>query len=111
MLNYRAENIARTEALSILSAARQEAMVQVIEQSGIDVSQVERIWHSTKDNRTRHSHTEMNGQTVGMDEPFTSGLGNELMYPGDPNAPAEDRINCRCTLTYNILPQSEQIAA
>lgn len=111
MLNYRAENIARTESLTVLSTARHEAMTQVIEQSGIDPSQVERTWHRTNDNRTRHSHREMEGQVRGMDEPFTSGLGNELMYPGDPDAPAEDRINCRCSVSYRINQVDEMLAA
>ena len=102
MVNYRAENIARTESLSILSAARQEAMDQVIEQTGIDRSNVTRIWHATKDNRTRDSHAEMDNQEVAMDQPFESGLGNELMYPGDPSAPAADRVNCRCSISYNV---------
>jgi len=32
---------------------------------------------------------------VGMNEPFLVG-GASLMYPGDPNGPASEIINCRC---------------
>jgi hypothetical protein len=44
----------------------------------------------------------MEGQTVKYGEKFVSGLGNELAYPGDPDAPAEDRINCRCWREFRI---------
>jgi hypothetical protein len=40
---------------------------------------------------------------VGLHQPFVTPLGIELMYPGDPNAPAGDVVNCRCvvTVTFN----------
>lgn len=102
MLNARAETIARTEMLGAVSAARQEALHEEVELGGFDPKSVRRRWNATKDKRTRDSHAEMDGQTVGLDEPFISGLGNELMYPGDPDAPAEDRINCRCVVTHEF---------
>ncbi len=104
MVAYRAETIARTEALSVLSEANYEATEQMIEQTGIDRSRVRRRWHATKDKRTRDSHRPMDGQEVGMDEPFESGAGVELWWPGDVNAPAEERIACRCTTSVHILP-------
>lgn len=104
MVAYRAESIARTESLTVMSEAGYEALEQMIEQTGIDRSRVRRTWHDTKDKRTRDSHRDMSGQEVGMDEPFISGLGNELWWPGDNNAPAEDRIHCRCTTSAKILP-------
>jgi hypothetical protein len=35
-----------------------------------------------------------------MDEPFIVGE-SELMYPSDPEGPAEEVINCRCAVLYN----------
>jgi hypothetical protein len=46
----------------------------------------------------RGSHRAMHGQTRGVDEPFESGAGFSLMYPGDVNAPPEETIQCRCTV-------------
>jgi uncharacterized protein with gpF-like domain len=99
-VQFRAENIARTESLRVMSEARQEALEQIIEQTGIDPSLVQRTWHATKDKRTRDSHRDMDGQTVSLNEPFISGLGNKLMYPGD--GPASDAINCRCQVTIEM---------
>jgi uncharacterized protein with gpF-like domain len=109
MLIYRSENIARTEALRALSEGRQEALEQLIGQAGIEPEQVRRTWVATKDKRTRDSHSEMDGQTVGLHESFTSGLGNQLMYPGD--GPPADSINCRCTVLTTILTPDEVAAA
>jgi hypothetical protein len=38
----------------------------------------------------------MDGQTVAAGEYFVTGAGNQLEYPGDPNGPPEEIINCRC---------------
>lgn len=99
----RAETIARTEGVRVTSTARREAFRQALDDIGLDRSQIRRVWNATNDERTRDSHREMDGQEVGIDEPFISGAGNRLMYPGDPNAPAEETINCRCVVTNNVL--------
>jgi Phage Mu protein F like protein len=104
-LMYRSENIARTEALRVTSQARDEALRQMIEQTRIDPARVERIWNSTADARVRDAHRSMNGDRVGLDDLFTDGDGNRLRWPGDPNAPAQTTINCRCSVTYEILPR------
>lgn len=41
----------------------------------------------------------VDGQTVKLHEAFNI-HGWPMDYPGDPNGPAEDVINCRCTLLY-----------
>jgi uncharacterized protein with gpF-like domain len=101
-LALRADTIARTETMRVLNEARQEATDQVVEETGIEPSRVTRTWVATLDDRTRDTHAEMDGQIVGMDEPFVSPSGAELMYPGDPNAPPEEVINCRCVVAINI---------
>lgn len=93
-LALRAETIARTETIKVLNVARQEATDQVVEDTGIDPGTVTRTWMATLDARTRDTHAEMDGQTVGLDEPFVSPSGAVLMFPGDPDAPAEEVINC-----------------
>lgn len=54
-------------------------------------------WIATKDNRTRHAHAVLDGQTVPLDKPFKI-EGSELMFPGDPAGRANLVWNCRCTM-------------
>lgn len=100
----RAETIARTEALTAYSQAREEALQQMLERTGIPWTRVNRLWHATHDERVRDWHLSMEGERRPPGEPFVDGLGNRLMYPGDPASPAETRINCRCTLGFEVLP-------
>ncbi len=71
-------------------------MEQAIETGAISRTDVTFVWHATQDDRTRDSHAEMDGQEVAMGESFITGNGNALEFPGDPNGPPEEVINCRC---------------
>lgn len=51
------------------------------------------MWMATLDGRTRDSHRKLDGETIGVGETFSNGL----RYPGDPDGPAEEVWNCRCT--------------
>lgn len=63
-------------------------------------------WIAAEDRRTRGndpedhaSHKGLNGQIVDYNEPFTDPRnGDQLMFPGDPQAKAESTINCRCSV-------------
>lgn len=57
---------------------------------------VEFVWSTARDERVRRSHRFMEGQVRPEGEPFRSGDGNQLRFPGDPDAPASDRVRCRC---------------
>jgi hypothetical protein len=103
-LAMRAETIGRTEALTAYSQAREESVRQMISQTGLSPNRVLRVWHSIHDDRVRAWHADMEGEKRPVDQPFVDGLGNSVMYPGDPLSPAETRINCRCTLGFQILP-------
>lgn len=111
MLKFRAETIARTEALTAVHAANHEAYEQAYEAGQIDPTTVIREWDTAADHRVRESHQAMHNQKRGAREPFLSGLGNSLMYPGDPNAPAADRIKCRCSVGTRIRIASLMTAA
>lgn len=50
-------------------------------------------WIATKDSRTRDSHRKLDGEVVEVGERFSNGL----LYPGDPDGPASEVWNCRCT--------------
>jgi hypothetical protein len=95
-LRYRAESISRTEAIASLHEAQQQSIEQAVQSGAISRTDVKFIWRATHDNRTRDSHAEMDGQEVAMGEMFITGDGNALEFPGDPNGPPEEIINCRC---------------
>lgn len=111
-LAMRSEAIARTEATRSVSQAREESTRQMIEEAAIDEQLVERTWRVTSGERTRDTHAAMDGQTViGLETPFESPMGAELRYPGDPNAPPEETIHCRCVVTTRILQAQEMAEA
>lgn len=58
---------------------------------GIDV---EKQWLAALDPRTRGSHRRLDGEVAELDAEFSNGL----KYPGDPDGPAPEVYNCRCTL-------------
>jgi hypothetical protein len=82
--------------------ARDDAARQMMTQLGLEPDRIEREWFRTADKRTRDWHDTMQGQMRGMDQPFVDGKGSLLMFPGDPSAPADSRINCRCAVVYRI---------
>lgn len=88
MRGYEAERMARTEGTS----AANRGQLSSIRDSGA----VGKTWLAEDGPRTRDSHDETDGQTVALDEEFTTGKGNSALYPGDPTLPPSDRINCRC---------------
>jgi hypothetical protein len=61
-----------------------------------------KVWISAKDNRTRRDHLLADGQTVGFDDSFQVG-GFPMKQPGDPNGPAKETINCRCTVGMEAI--------
>ena len=56
--------------------------------------EVRKQWRAILDNRTRHTHTMLDGKDVALDELFDNGL----KYPRDPNGVPEEVCNCRCRL-------------
>lgn len=94
----RARLIARTESVT---AANAGAYI-VAKETGLKVN---KIWIATKDNRTRHDHAEVDGQTIPRDEYFIVGQST-MLIPGartqkDGSAvPPEEVCNCRCATGY-----------
>lgn len=84
---------ARTSCTAAQNAGRQDSF-EYASKMGINVR---KMWVATKDGRTRHEHGMADGQVVGYDEPFVVG-GYEMMFPGDPSAPAHLVYNCRCRM-------------
>lgn len=102
MIAYRAEVIARTEALSAVHGGSYEMFRQAISAGQIDERELYRTWHTARDARVRDSHVTMEGQERPGLTPFTSGVGSKLRFPGDPEAPASDRIQCRCAVATRV---------
>lgn len=101
-LKYRGDTIARTEALSILHQGQYAAFEQAIRSGQLSVDEIEREWQTAGDSRVRETHREMDGQKVGMIEPFITPEGTHLLYPGDPNGEPAEIINCRCTTAIRV---------
>ena len=102
LLRARGETIGRTEALSSLHMGQDEAFRQAVREGKLQPYMVRRVWRTASDSRVRDSHGSMQGQSVGLDEPFVTGNGVRLMYPGDPSGPASEIINCRCHVNTRI---------
>lgn len=90
----RATVTARTETIGALNAGRADAFRAVAADADEDL---EMFWLATEDSRTRHTHREAEGQRVPVGTPFQVG-GHELRFPGDPEGPAQEVIQCRCTM-------------
>ncbi len=59
-----------------------------------------KVWEPVIDNDTRDDHRDMlSHPAILLDELFDV-AGNAMDRPGDPGAPAEQVINCRCALVY-----------
>lgn len=88
---------ARTMATGVENAGRVDSYKRA-EKMGIEM---EKCWVATLDNRTRHEHRLLDGETAPVDKPFKVGQ-YEIMFPGDPSADPEMIYNCRCTLISQI---------
>ncbi|MBA9005955.1 phage minor head protein [Thermomonospora cellulosilytica] len=90
----RAARIARTETVAAWNRAALAAARAQAEQVGVELV---KGWLATLDTRTRDAHFAADGQRVALGETFTVG-GVAMDCPGDPTAPPDLVINCRCVL-------------
>lgn len=96
-VKYRAEVIGRTEAMRAVHEGTEELYEQAIESGDLEPDSLERTWVATSDGRTRHSHQVYNGEKRKIGEKW-----GPLRYPGDPSAPAEEVIQCRCSIATRM---------
>lgn len=98
----RARTIARTEVLMASENSKTAAV------KSLQIPGMSKEWNTTIDDRTRDGdhggadHLDADGQTVPLDEKFD--LNNDVTMdgPGDPSAPADQVVNCRCVQTYTV---------
>jgi hypothetical protein len=100
-VKHRAEVIGRTEAMRAVNQANEEAYRQAIERGDIRPEQLRREWRTRLDGRERRTHRYLNGIVNGWGEPWITENG-AIKYPGDPDAPAVETIQCRCALLTRI---------
>ena len=82
-----ATRTARTMHTAAQNAGRQSGYNRAAQQGAV----FEKTWLAANNERTRLSHSLMNGQTVAHDEKFVSPVtGVKLMFPGDWNAEGGD---------------------
>jgi Phage Mu protein F like protein len=90
----RAITVARTETMAAVNGGAYTGAIRDAEARG-DVAPM-KVWLATEDTRTRPTHEEADQQRTLLTSPFIVG-GAQLRYPGDPRAPANEVIMCRCT--------------
>lgn len=100
-VKHRAEVIGRTEALRAVHQGNEEMYRQAIEDGTLDPDKLVRKWVTRLDGRERHTHLLLNNQERGWGEKWVT-MHGEIAYPGDPDAPASETIQCRCALTTRI---------
>jgi len=86
----RARTIARTETTGAWNAGALDAAVREGQQV--------KVWLSQADEATRDSHLEAAGQCVDVNADFNVG-GSMMPSPGV-GGPAEEVVNCRCTMLF-----------
>lgn len=103
-IKYRAEVIGRTEALRAVHQGTQEMYRQAVEQGAMSSTEYKHKWVSARDKRVRDSHRHLNG-LVRMEGETFPGNDGALKYPGDPDAPASETVQCRCCLSTRLDPE------
>ena len=84
---------ARTAMTGAQNAGRMDSYAAA-QRMGI---KLQKRWLATLDNRTRHEHRKLDGQVRDNEKPFEVD-GEEIRFPGDPEAAGYLVYNCRCTL-------------
>lgn len=118
---YAAERIVRTEV-------NRASNVGTVAAADSFPYEQQKRWSAAHDKRTRGNpmnglkdhadHWSLDGQVVDFEMPFYDPRnGHEMMHPGDPNAAAEDTINCRCRITVTakrnergrLIPKQQRV--
>ena len=90
----RSQTIARTEA----HGSSQGISLDVANETEIPML---KIWLSDQGEAAREEHLDVNDQKRALNTPFDVG-GEQLEYPGDPSGSAENIINCKCVIGYEV---------
>ena len=104
LLKARGQTIARNEANRAQAQGRAEAYQQLMD--GGKVEAIKKRWDHATSKNPRHSHQELDGVEVDLNETFevrAGGMVAQARYPHDPSLGPEHTIGCRCGVIY--IPQ------
>lgn len=89
--DFSSKRTAQTEVIGAINDGQLKSYIE----AGID----KKKWITARDERVRESH-QIDGQEQDIIQSFRLNSGVTLLYPGDRSglAPAEEIINCRCTV-------------
>ncbi len=95
---FRAATVARTETHAAATFGSVDSVRQAEQELGVKML---KEWLPTQDDRTRPDHAAMASYgPIPLDEKFIVG-GATMDRPGDPAAPPEQTISCRCAIIYS----------
>ena len=97
-------NTAKTYACGQTTDAESKGRLDSFYRASDEGYGIEKTWIAILDNRTRHSHRNLDGKTIPLDDEFLQGLSR----PKDPNGRPEEVCNCRCTLGYKVGQKSSK---
>ena len=97
IIRRRKRTVAETETVAAWNAGVNEALTIVSKSN----PKVRKTWISQKDNKVRSAHVFLHGKSLPIGQPFMV-EEEPIRFPGDPLAPANLTIGCRCKL--RILP-------
>lgn len=92
LLDFRAENISRTETINASTQGALEMMNQRVEEVGLNKRDFVKVWIVTGDDRTCPICWPLHGQTRGLDELFSTSVGNIDGPTAHPQ--------CRCAISF-----------
>jgi HK97 family phage portal protein len=101
---YRLERIARTEAGTMLNKGSFEGVKDLVAHG----SNIKKSWLSSRDQLVRDSHAAVDEETTDNPIPAMQEFSNGLMFPNDPSGPAEEVIQCRCSLIEEVIDTPEE---
>lgn len=105
-----ATRIARTTSTDVMNEATMQRAEDVERESGEELIKVWLAADHGHSPRSRPTHRAAHGQVVGLHERFR--VGEALLErPGDPEGPADEIIQCRCSTAYLTRAEHEEIAA
>jgi hypothetical protein len=104
---YAANCVGETAVRPMTAAATQTSGLvnQGQHMAALEVGGLEKFWIHGNPNEPRDAHLDAalryQDNPIGLEEPFVVN-GVEMMYPGDPEAPAGEVCNCTCVVGYRI---------
>lgn len=102
--------IARTTSTDVMNEATIQRAEDVERETGVELIKVWLAADHGHSPRSRPTHRKAHGQVVGLHERFR--VGEALLErPGDPEGPADEIIQCRCSVSYLTREEHEEIAA